>query len=52
MDRVIAGMSVLTQGTKAAIEGSATNIEVGLNVLNSVENIFKLADNNANTVSN
>lgn len=52
MDSVIAGMSVLTQGTKAAIEGSATNIEVGLNVLNSVENIFKLADNNANTVSN
>lgn len=51
MVSVIEGMSVLTQGTKAAIEGSATNIEVGLSVLSSVKNIINLDNHKAVTSS-
>jgi methyl-accepting chemotaxis protein len=39
MDDVIAGMNVLTEGTKAVINGSATNIEVGSTILKHAENI-------------
>ena len=45
MNNVIDGMDVLTEGTKAAIIGSATNIDVGTSVLNHAKNITSWADN-------
>ena len=46
MNNVIDGMDVLTEGTKAVINGSATNIEVGSSVLKHVKNISSWADSN------
>lgn len=45
MSNVIDGMNVLTEGTKAVINGSATNIEVGSSVLHHAKNIKFWADN-------
>jgi len=44
MNNVIDGMNVLTEGTKAVINGSATNIEVGSSVLQHAKNIKHWAD--------
>jgi len=42
---VIEGMDVLTEGTKAVINGSAKNVKVGSAVLKHAENIALWADN-------
>lgn len=39
VNHVIEGMDILTEGTKAVINGSATNIEVGSSVLKHAQNI-------------
>lgn len=45
MNNVIDGMHVLTEGTKAVINGSATNIDVGSSVLQHAKNIKHWAVN-------
>jgi len=47
---VIAGMDVLTEGTKAVINGSAKNIQVGCSVFKHAENIASWAENDKKQV--
>ena len=46
VNNVIEGMDVLTEGTKAVINGSATNIKVGSSVLKHAKNIALWASEN------